>query len=115
MTHPNTTGRHRRPTKHRPQVRRTHEMTPDGFAWVYRVHCSPGCDTGFEPRFAKNAAAADRLEHLEEVAPPASERCRDPHKHRTRPHDHCPLCAGQLPLPGLEGLDAGGAVSLPLT
>ncbi|MEU3020187.1 hypothetical protein ABZ635_22650 [Nocardiopsis sp. NPDC007018] len=100
MPHPTTSGaRGRRPVRHRPTV--------------YRVRCTPGCTASFESRFSRQEAADDRRLHLDQVAPPASERCRDPRSHCTQPHDHCPVCANQmsLPLPGFEDVD--GAHPIP--
>jgi len=44
--------------------------------------------------------------HLEEVAAalPEGARCTDRRRHRTPPHERCPLCAAQAQLPlGLTG------------
>jgi len=85
---------------HRPKVRRWREDTSQGEAWCYAVTCS--CGAEFDKHYAKKSAAADRLRHLSEVAAPVEERCRDPKKHRMQTHDHCPLCANQMALPGFE-------------
>ena len=50
-------------------------------------------------------AAAHRAEarHLAEASPvPVEQQCADRRSHWTRPGWPCPLCAGQLALPGLE-------------
>ncbi|MDA8368608.1 MAG: hypothetical protein M0026_01910 [Nocardiopsaceae bacterium] len=86
--------------KHRPKVRRWREETSQGEAWCYTVRCS--CGTEFDEHYTRRLAENDRLRHLIDVAPPVSERCRDPKKHRMQTHDRCPLCADQLPLFDLE-------------
>nr|WP_192962910.1 hypothetical protein [Nocardiopsis sp. 90127] len=91
-----------KPVRHRPKVRRWREETSQGEAWCYQVRCP--CGEEFDEHYAKKLAVSDRLRHLMDVAPPLSERCRDPRAHRCRPHDHCPLCAGQATLPGFEDL-----------
>ncbi|MEV2279221.1 hypothetical protein AB0I72_26950 [Nocardiopsis sp. NPDC049922] len=86
--------------RHRPRVRRWREETSQGLAWCYTVRCS--CGTEFGEHYAKRLAETDKAKHLIEVRPPADQRCRDPKKHRTQPHDRCPVCADQLTLPGFE-------------
>jgi hypothetical protein len=86
--------------KHRPKVSRWREETSEGEAWCYRVVCP--CGEEFGEHYAKKLAVSDQLKHRMDVAPPVSERCRDPKKHRMQPHDRCPVCADQLVLPGFE-------------
>lgn len=93
-----------RPIRHRPRVERWSEETSQGEAWCYGVRCE--CDAVFDEYYAKRLAEAERLRHLMDVAPPVSERCRDPKKHRLRGWDRCAVCADQLPLPGMEDLAA---------
>lgn len=92
--------------KHRPKIIRRREGTSQGEAWCYRVSCP--CGEEFEKHYAKKLAMADRNQHLMQVAPPVSERCRDPKRHACQPHDRCPVCADQMPLPGFEELGAIG-------
>lgn len=93
-----------KPIKHRPRIDRSEELTPEGSAWVFRVRC--GCGLTGQALFRKCEAKEERAAHLAEVTPPESEQCRDPKRHGCRPHDRCPVCADQLPLPGFEGLEA---------
>lgn len=90
--------------KHRPRIHRWREETSQGEAWCYQVRCS--CGEEFDEHYAKTIARLDRARHLMDVAPPASDRCREPRAHGNRPHDHCPLCAGQDALPGFDHLTA---------
>lgn len=86
-------------TRHRPEIHRWPEDTPEGEAWCYQVRCE--CGHRGARHYARRSAAAERLEHLAEVSPPRSERCRDPRRHRMRSWDRCPLCADQPALPGM--------------
>lgn len=92
--------------KHRPRIARWCEETPQGEAWCYRVECP--CGEEFGTHYTKKFAESDLLRHRMGVAPPASERCRDPQQHRMQPWDRCPVCVDQLPLPGFEHLGAPG-------
>ncbi|MET9710966.1 hypothetical protein [Nocardiopsis alba] len=89
-----------KPVKHRPKVRRWREETSQGEAWCYAVSCP--CGEEFDEHYTKRFAESDKARHLMGVAPPVSERCRDPKKHRMQSHDRCPVCADQLVLPGFE-------------
>lgn len=80
---------------------------------VWRMACSCGHATEHEVRFVDSkqgraAADRDRQAHLESVALPPDRRCKDVTRHRMRWWDTCPVCAGQMALPGLEDL-AGAA------
>ena len=92
--------------RHRPKVRRWSEETSEGLAWCYTVCCQ--CGEEFDEHYAKQPAEDDLRAHLTEVAPPPSERCREPRKHRMQSHDHCPVCAFQMVLPGFEELETAG-------
>ncbi|MFE6386769.1 hypothetical protein [Nocardiopsis dassonvillei] len=89
-----------RPIRHRPRVERWREETSQGEAWCYGVVCP--CDTEFDEHYAKKIAESDRLRHLMDVAPPPDQRCRNTRAHRCQTWDFCPVCAWQLPLPGME-------------
>lgn len=92
--------------RHRPKVRRWREETPQGEAWCYAVFCP--CGEEFDEHYAKKLAESDRRRHRMEVAPPMTERCREPKKHQCQPWDFCPLCAYQMPLPGFGELEVAG-------
>ncbi|MGI5122828.1 hypothetical protein ACQEU5_25255 [Marinactinospora thermotolerans] len=77
--------------RHRPEITRTAEETVEGAAWIYRSTCS--CGHAGPDRFREHEA--DRAAHLEQIAPPSDQRCRDQHGHGTQPWDVCVLCAGQ--------------------
>lgn len=87
-------------TRHRPRVARWQEETSQGLAWCYQMQCECGIEA--DEHYTKRFAAADRAAHRDEVAPPRSQRCRQPTTHRMQWWDRCPLCADQLALPGLE-------------
>ncbi|WP_150246161.1 hypothetical protein [Nocardiopsis quinghaiensis] len=82
--------------RHNPKVERHQEETSQGLAWVYQVRCT--CGEEFDEYYAKQLAEQDKHRHLGKVAAPPAERCREPKKHRMRPHERCALCAGQLSL-----------------
>ncbi|MBB6001352.1 hypothetical protein HNR25_005183 [Streptomonospora salina] len=87
-------------TRHRPVVRRRIGATDEGEAYLYRAVCG-GCGWSGTDHPAHLYATDDRDAHLVEVTPPEEERCRQPKRHRSAPHDRCALCADQLALPGL--------------
>ncbi|MGW5880265.1 hypothetical protein ACWFMI_27335 [Nocardiopsis terrae] len=89
-----------RPIRHRPQLAHAIEDTPEGEALVWRVQCCSATQAAGHFRVVEAEQALQ--DHLVEVAPPPGQACREPRKHRCQPHDHCPLCADQLPLPGME-------------
>lgn len=88
------------PIRHRPKIHRWREETSQGEAWCYGVRCT--CDAEFDEHYNKRLATYERAKHLMAVAPPREQRCRDPKRHRMQSWDRCPVCADQLPLPGME-------------
>lgn len=87
-------------TRHRPAIRREIAETPEGEAYVHRLRCGCSPEPLAEDRYAFELREVLEA-HLAEVTPPEAERCRDPKRHRTKPHDRCALCADQMALPGL--------------
>ncbi|WP_017596417.1 hypothetical protein [Nocardiopsis potens] len=89
--------------RHRPRLLHEEEVRlADGWTSAWRVRCTCGLQGPHRPgRPGKRAAEADREEHLQSVAPPQSERCRDLRSHRTTWWDACPVCAHQMALPGM--------------
>lgn len=89
--------------RHRPQITHAIEDTPEGESVVYRVRC---CDLQGPYYFRYRDAEVDLEQHLAAVAPPQDKTCREPKKHRSKPHDWCALCIDQEPLPGFDHLTA---------
>lgn len=97
--------------RHRPRLAYTEEvLLAEGWTPAWRVRCTCGLDGPHRPggRTGKRLAEADLARHLEAVAPPEDQRCRDPRDHRTTWWDPCPVCAHQLALPGLDDLTGPG-------
>jgi len=90
--------------RHRPRlIHEAEVLLADGWTSAWRVRCSCEHAGPHRPgRPGKRQAAADRDAHLDAVAPPEGERCRDTRAHRTRWWDACPVCAHQMVLPGME-------------
>ena len=81
--------------RHRPKVRkRARYGTGPGVD--YRLECTCGHHTDWSP--APNAADVALAEHLEAVAVPESDRCREAKIHRTKWWEACPVCKFQLPI-----------------
>ncbi|HLU96339.1 MAG TPA: hypothetical protein VKZ89_05810 [Thermobifida alba] len=89
--------------RHRPRLLREEEVwLAEGWTPAWRVRCSCGLQGPHRPgRAGKRRAEADRDAHLQAVAPPEGQRCRDLRAHRTRWWDTCPVCAHQMALPGM--------------
>lgn len=83
---------------HRPRITADEEDTDEGLALIWRVLC---CHATQHLSYFRQAQAQDALAgHLDQIAPPETERCHDTTAHRTRWWDACLLCAAQDPLPG---------------
>ncbi|GLU49847.1 hypothetical protein [Nocardiopsis ansamitocini] len=87
-------------SQHRPHVCRQVEETPQGTAAIYRLSCS--CGLVGDVRYARRVAEQDKAAHLMDITVPLDQRCTRPREHGARPWDTCPLCAGQLALPGWD-------------
>ncbi|WP_017578570.1 hypothetical protein [Nocardiopsis kunsanensis] len=90
--------------KHRPKVRKQARYGGEGPGFDYRLECTCGHRTDWTP--IPGASEQAKTEHLEAVAVPEEDRCRDPKTHKTRWWEFCPVCAYQLALPGFEEITA---------
>lgn len=70
----------------------------------WRMACT--CGEAGEARATRRMARADQDQHLISVCDvPAAERCRMPRQHGLRPWERCELCAGQISMFDLDGME----------
>jgi len=79
--------------RHRPKVRKQARYGT-GPGVDYRLECTCGHHTAWTGApYEAEVALAD---HLDEIAVPETDRCREPKTHRTKWWEFCPVCAYQL-------------------